>query len=592
MALVQRIAEYRPRHAAVAEIPDPPSTSNQFSNNFVSTHYYQTHSSPVRPNHKLEPGASQQAPLAIDDLGAVVPLKDWSYYDVTYASKDEPFATHRHTSRTNSMGSSPDDSNSLYSHPLTRHTSVTSSASASPNGYKQSLPPLPSETLSSHRQHTQASRHAAANAAFGSFPRPQHLADLAYSLSPKSRATRAPSVNTTHENQTQSPPEMAEPCIPPMVPYSYHPRVYGNATPPQVYGHTSTTVGSKIFTFGGTDGSECSNSMYSFDTDSHSLKKVDKHVRPRAIRTIPRPVFRQKAREQQSPQNTRPTPPLIPSPRKFHTGTTTYTTPIPGVPQGQVPKEIFFFGGGDNTQCFNDSYMYNTRTGGFRAVADGEDVLRPSPRMGHVTINYGQCFYVHGGHNPYTGQTFSDMWRFDPKSCLWSEIFYNNPDSAPTAVAYHDGCLVSDSSFVYYGGKSANGTVLADMMRFNPETATWSCIPTFIYNKFTGQGMRVSLGRYGHKIMNGGKWVYILGGDNGDGQVTDMWILSLATGVMIRSSYYGVLLKGLSHHTNGFCDGRLYFFGGVNTAGERPEVVCEIRCIELPLSGTCMKEFV
>lgn len=104
--------------------------------------------------------------------------------------------------------------------------------------------------------------------------------------------------------------------------------------------------------------------------------------------------------------------------------------------------------------------------------------------------------------------------------------------------------------------------------------------------------MRVSLGRYGHKIMNGGKWVYILGGDNGDGQVTDMWILSLATGVMIRSSYYGVLLKGLSHHTNGFCDGRLYFFGGVNTAGERPEVVCEIRCIELPLSGTCMKEFV
>ncbi|QNQ01322.1 hypothetical protein B0I73DRAFT_132315 [Yarrowia lipolytica] len=612
MALVKRITEYRPRHAAVAEIPDPPSTSHQFSNNFVSTQYLMTRTSPIRPYPKLDTD-SVTPQLPSDELGCVAPLKEWSFYDVSYVNKDEairppspPFDTKRgvantktpngHSSRTNSMGSrsvsSTEDANSLYSHPLTRHTSVTSSTSVSPNNhqyYKQSLPPLPSDTNSTDREQP-PSRPASVSTSFASFPRPQQLSELATSLA------RAPAMSTSAiEQQPESPTstELLEPCIPPMVPYSYHPRIYGSDTPPQVYGHSSTTVGAKIFSFGGTNGAQCTNDMYCFNTDAHTLKKIDRSVRPEVMRTVPRAAYRRRSfnRTETDGPATNTTSTVKPAPRKFHTGTTKYISLVPGVPKRHGGVDIFYFGGGDDTQCFNDAFLFNTRTHLFRKVADGASETRPAPRQGHVTINRGVYFYVHGGHNPFTGETFNDMWRFDTVSNKWSEVVYQTPQEAHPAAAYHDGCFCErEGYFLFYGGRYEDGTVCSQMTRFYPETASWSPVPVFIYNKFTGQGMRVSLGRYGHKIMNGGKWVYILGGDNGDGQVTDMWVFSLSTGVMIRSCYYGVLLKGLSHHTTAFCDGRLYFFGGLNTSAERPEVVCEIRCIELPLSGTCMKE--
>ncbi|AOW06737.1 uncharacterized protein YALI1_F09088g [Yarrowia lipolytica] len=333
--------------------------------------------------------------------------------------------------------------------------------------------------------------------------------------------------------------------------------------------------------------------MYCFNTDAHTLKKIDRSVRPEVMRTVPRAAYRRRSfnRTETDGPATNTTSTVKPAPRKFHTGTTKYISLVPGVPKRHGGVDIFYFGGGDDTQCFNDAFLFNTRTHLFRKVADGASETRPAPRQGHVTINRGVYFYVHGGHNPFTGETFNDMWRFDTVSNKWSEVVYQTPQEAHPAAAYHDGCFCErEGYFLFYGGRYEDGTVCSQMTRFYPETTSWSPVPVFIYNKFTGQGMRVSLGRYGHKIMNGGKWVYILGGDNGDGQVTDMWVFSLSTGVMIRSCYYGVLLKGLSHHTTAFCDGRLYFFGGLNTSAERPEVVCEIRCIELPLSGTCMKE--
>ncbi|KAG5362314.1 Protein ral2 [Yarrowia sp. C11] len=626
MALVKRITEYRPRHAAVAEIPDPPSTSHKFSNNFVSTQYLMTRTSPTRPYHKLETDSQ----VSSDEL------KEWSFYDVSYVNKDEAIrppsppcdttkrttptkptaintsttntTNYGHSSRTNSMGSrsvsSTEDANSLYSHPLTRHTSVTSSTSVSPNNhqyYKQSLPPLPSDSnsktnsgaSSDDQERDPPSRPASVSTSFASFPRPQQLSELATSLA------RAPAMSSTSaiEQQPESPTaaELLEPCIPPMVPYAYHPRIYGSSTPPQVYGHSSTTVGAKVYSFGGTNGSACNNDMHCFNTDAHVLKKIDRSVKPAIQRTVPRPIYRRRSfnqTETNGPAVSPNTPALVtPSPRKFHTGTTKYIAPVPGVPKRHGGVDIFYFGGGDDTQCFNDAFLFDTRTHLFRKVADGENDKRPAPRQGHVTINSGDYFYVHGGHNPFTGQIFNDMWRFDTATNKWAEVEYQNAGEAHPAAAYHDGCFCErEGYFLFYGGRFEDGTVCSQMTRFYPKTASWASVPVFIYNKLTGQGMRVSLGRFGHKIMNGGKWVYILGGDNGDGQVTDMWVFSLSTGVMIRSCYYGVLLKGLSHHTTAFCDGRLYFFGGLNTAAERPEVVCEIRCIELPLSGTCMKE--
>ncbi|KAG5363604.1 hypothetical protein CJU89_2782 [Yarrowia sp. B02] len=602
MALVKRITEYRPRHAAVAEIPDPPSTSHQFSNNFVSTQYLLTRTSPIRPYPKLDHD-SESPQLPSDELGCVAPLKEWSFYDVAYVNKDEairppspPFDDKKRTrpdgqSRTNSMGSrsvsSSDDS--LYSHPLSQHTSLTSSTSVSPNNhqyYKQSLPPL-SDTTRDREQ--PPSRPASVSTSFASFPRPQQLSELATSLKAPAMAS-----SSAIETQPESPTELLEPCIPPMVPYSYHPRIYGSDVPPQVYGHSSTTVGSKIFTFGGTNGSSCTSDMYCFNTDAHTLKKIDRSRPSVATRTVPRAAYRRRSfAEPASSAHTMPQKGsfVTPAPRKFHTGTTTFVARVPGVPKGPGNMEIFIFGGGNGSQCFNDAFFFNTRTLLYREVAYEAGDLRPAPRQGHVTINRGAYFYVHGGHNPHTGEMFSDMWRFDTRNNKWEPVLFQNASEAHPAVAYHDGCVCErEGNFLFYGGRLQDGSACSQMTWFYPDTCTWKPMPVFIYNKFTGQGMRVQLGRYGHKIMNGGKWVYILGGDNGDGQVTDMWVFSLSTGVMIRSSYYGVLLKGLSHHTTAFCDGRLYFFGGLNTSAEKPEVVCEIRCIELPLSGTCMKE--
>lgn len=600
MALVKRITEYRPRHAAVAEIPDPPSTSHRFSNNFVSAQYLLTRTSPLRPYNKLDQDCmSPQLPS--DELGCVAPLKEWSFYDVSYTNKDEairppspPFEDRKrqhskpgHSSRTNSMGSrsvsSTDDGNSLYSHPLTRHTSVASSTSVSPNNhqyYKQSLPPLNDTNKTAVDKEQLRSRPGSVSTSFASFPRPQQLSELATSLA------RAPSVSTSAIDQPESPTDLCDPCIPPMVPYSYHPRIYGSDTPPQVYGHTSTTVGAKVFSFGGTNGTQSSNEMYCFNTDAHTLKKVDRAVRTAVTRNVPRASYRRTTTDAApKPLETL----VVPAPRKFHTGTAKYVAAVPGVPKAPGAVDIFYFGGADETQCFNDAYFYDTRKYLFRKVA--QEGPQPAARMGHVTISVDSSFYVHGGHNPFTGENFNDMWRFDLSTNKWAEIKYANPELAHPAAAYHDGVFCDrEGNFLYYGGRFADGSVCSQMSRFDPKTATWTVQPVFIYNKFTGTGMRVSLGRYGHKIMNGGKWVYILGGDNGEGQVTDMWVFSLSTGVMIRSSYYGVLLKGLSHHTTAFCDGRLYFFGGLNTSAERAEVVCEIRCIELPLSGTCMKE--
>ena len=99
---------------------------------------------------------------------------------------------------------------------------------------------------------------------------------------------------------------------------------------------------------------------------------------------------------------------------------------------------------------------------------------RPSPRCAHSCVSYKSYLYVFGGElaNSDEYHHYRDLWKFDLRTSLWSEIKARNPPSARSGM----GCLVWKHYMIIFGGffEAVHETKwYNDVHVFNLQTETW-----------------------------------------------------------------------------------------------------------------------
>jgi N-acetylneuraminic acid mutarotase len=110
-------------------------------------------------------------------------------------------------------------------------------------------------------------------------------------------------------------------------------------------------------------------------------------------------------------------------------------------PTGQVPPPrdrhvsvvfgdgFYVFGGFDGVTRVNDFYAYDFGRGGWAAVAVGAgSAPPPSPRHSHGAVIYGHSMFCFGG---YDGSYRSDFHAFSFATNTWSQVRRPEPSPAP-----------------------------------------------------------------------------------------------------------------------------------------------------------------
>lgn len=104
------------------------------------------------------------------------------------------------------------------------------------------------------------------------------------------------------------------------------------------------------------------------------------------------------------------------------------------------------------------------------------DARTPPPRYGHASCavpddapvkELAGCIVIHGGRG-HNGELLADMWAFDPRRDIWTQLFAPGPvsrditsTSPPPPRCYHSLTYCGAAGIVLYGGatdKSPRGT--------------------------------------------------------------------------------------------------------------------------------------
>ncbi|CAH2067199.1 unnamed protein product [Thlaspi arvense] len=194
--------------------------------------------------------------------------------------------------------------------------------------------------------------------------------------------------------------------------------------------HSCTTVGDKLFVFGGTDGINYLKDLHILDTSSHTWRIQD--VRGEG-----------------------------PEGREAHSAVL-------------VDKRIFIFGGcgkssgSDDEVFYNDLYILNTETFVWkRAVTTGNP---PSARDSHTCSTWKKKIIVVGGED-LNDYYLSDVHILDTETFVWKELKTSGQLLTPRAG--HVTVALERNLFVF-GGFTDSQDLYDDLHVLDVETGVWS----------------------------------------------------------------------------------------------------------------------
>jgi len=286
----------------------------------------------------------------------------------------------------------------------------------------------------------------------------------------------------------------------------------GSRPPSSRLGHTLTTVGGKIYMFGGfTDDMESSNELYVYDRETEMWAKPNCTGK-------------------------------IPEGRNGHSEAMV-----------KASGKIYFFGGLrkkagkkvdlDELWCFdaNENHWSEPACHG----------AGPDARNAHDSTTLGATLYVFGGC--HESNCLNDLWALDTNTYTWSLV--QTKGETPIPRERHTLTTVNDE-LVVFGGWSGQ-EALADLHVLDTETCEW------IMPKLHGatQVQR----RAGHRTIYDAQnfSLYFIGGWNVDSWVDKVEVLMLET--MEWSKVPVRRAQPSQRHSHGCCadeDGTIYVFGG------------------------------
>lgn len=246
---------------------------------------------------------------------------------------------------------------------------------------------------------------------------------------------------------------------------------------------------------------------------------------------------------------------------------------------------FFVYGGSsygpsfENYTAYGDLWAYSIRDNRWEEIVPRNQ--GPSGRSRPSTWLVGRTFYVFGGvSNEFA--TLNDLWAFDLKSGLWTELISNGEaGSPPTRHEAQSALRFRQGKLVIYGGEAINAAesvfeLLNDTWEYDIRSNTWTEVATGSDSPTLPRNFALA-GVMGSALyVHGGD---IPGGSDGCGapfpqNVTDqIWKYDLNERVWSPVQAKGDAPLRLKRHRGAEVGNRLYFFSGYDfqcDGGEGP----------------------
>jgi len=195
-------------------------------------------------------------------------------------------------------------------------------------------------------------------------------------------------------------------------------------------------------------------------------------------------------------------------PRAFHT-TVTH--------QGR----LYIFGGCSASDGHNDVVLVDPHAGTRELVAPGSAAHNvPVPRYCHSAVVFEEAMYIFGGKcgSRSSDDRLADIYRFDFDTATWS-IVEQRGDIPPPRSA-HSAVVCGRKMFIFGGRQSERGGCCGDMYEYAFDTNAWRRIA------LCGE-QNLSLERARHSAVLHNGVIAVFGGWNGRKKLNDLYLHTL-----------------------------------------------------------------
>jgi N-acetylneuraminic acid mutarotase len=238
------------------------------------------------------------------------------------------------------------------------------------------------------------------------------------------------------------------------------------ADPTRRQGFRVTTIGSKIYLFGGRDGISYMQDLHVFDTEANAWSEIISFTGS------------------------------APPGRLNHTATV-------------IGEKIYIFAGiGVGGTDLQDLHVYDTETNSWTQVSGFTGTV-PPVRAGHSAATINGKLYIFGGINYLDYVDRNDLHVYDPVANSWTLI--EGYTGSPPSERYLHSASVIDGKLYIFGGYDTFDIDLQDMHVYDPLANSWANI-----TGSTGPSSHGGLGQ-GSGVIDGK--IYLFGGYDSYGDV-------------------------------------------------------------------------
>ena len=232
----------------------------------------------------------------------------------------------------------------------------------------------------------------------------------------------------------------------------------------------------------------------------------------------------------------------IPSARRAHTAV-----------WSDVANGFYIFGGYDDTNYFNDLYLYKREANEWEELSPNGSI--PSARCVHTAVwsNVANGFYIFAGYD--VTNYFNDLYLYKREANEWEEL---SPNGSIPSARYGHTAVWSDvaNGFYIFGGVDV-GNSFNDLYLYNREANEWEELSP------TGS---IPSARYGHTAVWGdvANGFYIFGGVDVGNRFNDLYLYKREANEWERLSPTGSIPSARYGHTAVWSDvaNGFYIFGG------------------------------
>ncbi|KAG1451077.1 hypothetical protein G6F46_009830 [Rhizopus delemar] len=312
-----------------------------------------------------------------------------------------------------------------------------------------------------------------------------------------------PSINETQDEEfklTMSEEDKKD-AAPIAAMYWFRPHVSG-LEPPKLRAHASAVYQGKMYVYGGTTKTACSNTLYILDLDTFcwSIPKVYGSVLP---------------------------------PCRAHSFVV-----------DEQRGDIYLMFGGDEQTYYNHIYKLNTHSMTWTHL---RTYNTPSERRAQTATFWNNTLYLFGGGDGT--RALNDVYQLNLETLEWKEVMTTG--KSPNDRGYHTGTLVQDK-WVILGGSDGK-ECFGDIFVLDLSLKKWYTVNN-------------TLNRLAHTSTCIGSFLFVMGGHDGNQYCQDLHLLDLVHMTWETKKVCGTKPSPRGYHTTVYYDGRLILFGGYDGA--------------------------